>query len=112
MRAERFKNIFFGKKLKCKKIGKKDMAETKIRQRLGIRRAQLSVPTGLPDGIFSYQKFQFGYNWNGKCWYIFKSILEFGIPILWPVHNFVIIWHISTRFGILLYQEKSGNPVH
>jgi hypothetical protein len=24
----------------------------------------------------------------------------------------VIIWHISTRFGILLYQEKSGNPVH
>jgi hypothetical protein len=24
---------------------------------------------------------------------------------------FVVIWYISTRFGIL-YQEKSGNPVY
>jgi hypothetical protein len=31
--------------------------------------------SGLPDGLFSYQKSQFGYMycggpWNGECWYI------------------------------------------
>jgi hypothetical protein len=29
--------------------------------------------------------------------------------ILWPLVNFVVIWYIFPRFGIL-YQEKSGNP--
>jgi hypothetical protein len=29
--------------------------------------------------------------------------------ILWPFGNFVVIWYIFPRFGILC-QEKSGNP--
>jgi hypothetical protein len=27
----------------------------------------------------------------------------------WPLGNFVVIWYIFPRFGIL-YQDKSGNP--
>jgi hypothetical protein len=30
--------------------------------------------------------------------------------MLWQFDNFVVIWYVSPRFGIL-YQQKSGNPV-
>jgi hypothetical protein len=53
---------------------------------------------GLPDGIFTYQKYQFWYILEGRCWYI-----------LWQLGIFYIL-----SFGMLfrlgkLYQEKSGN---
>jgi hypothetical protein len=43
---------------------------------------------------------------------IFHAHLEYISAIwyiLWPFGNFVVIWHMFPRFGILC-QEKSGNP--
>jgi hypothetical protein len=39
--------------------------------------------------------------------YIYDHVVYF---ILFPFGNFVVIWYIFPRFGIL-DQEKSGNPV-
>jgi hypothetical protein len=68
----------------------------------------------LPDGLFSNQKYQFGYILEGLRMGnagIFYGL--FGIfygHILWQFGNVVVIWYIFSRFGILC-QEKSGNPV-
>jgi hypothetical protein len=40
-------------------------------------------------------------------WSIFRPLKIFYVHLVY----FVVIWYISTRFGIL-YQEKSGNPVY
>jgi hypothetical protein len=40
---------------------------------------------------------------------ILNSLRSFGIFYGHLVCNVVVIWYISTRFGILC-QEKSGNP--
>jgi hypothetical protein len=39
--------------------------------------------------------------------YFIDILRQNGIHILWPY--FVVIWYISSRFG-MLYEEKSGNP--
>jgi hypothetical protein len=63
----------------------------------------LSIQTGLPDGLFSNQKYQLGN--------IFESLEmeNIGTYILCPFGDLVEIWYIVPRFGIL-YTEKSGNP--
>jgi hypothetical protein len=40
---------------------------------------------------------------------IWNILRSFGIGILWPFGNVVVIWYIFPRFCILC-QEKSGNP--
>jgi uncharacterized membrane protein len=63
---------------------------------------------GLPDGIFAYQKFQFGYILEGL-----------GMEIVGIFYgNSTAIWFILWSFGIALpvlvfyvYQEKSGKPL-
>jgi hypothetical protein len=59
------------------------------------------LASGVPDVIFSNQKFQFGY-------------ILWDVGILWPFGisygHFMVIWYIFPRFGMLC-QEKSGNPV-
>jgi hypothetical protein len=73
-------------------------------------------PAGLPDGIFSNQKSQFGLilecltmkdvgNFYGHSVY-FTAISY----ILLPFSIFNGHFGISSHFG-MLYQEKSGNPV-
>jgi hypothetical protein len=67
--------------------------------------------SGLPDGIISNQKSQFGYILEGLRMEnvgTFYAHLEYVIDI-WSFGNFGVIWFIFPRFGILC-QEKSGNP--
>jgi hypothetical protein len=69
-----------------------------------------TTSSGLPDGILSNQKFQFGYILLGISMQdvgIFYGRLVFLVPFGTIYGDLV---HFS-RFGIL-YQEKSGNPVH
>jgi hypothetical protein len=51
----------------------------------------------------------------GKFWRVLQwKILVYFMAIwyiLWPFGIFMFIWYQFSRFGIL-YQEKSGNPVH
>jgi hypothetical protein len=47
----------------------------------------------------------FGGSCIGRCWYILWLFGIFNGHLL----QFVVIWYIFPRFGIL-YQEKSGNP--
>jgi hypothetical protein len=70
----------------------------------------------LPDGTFSNQKSKFGYILEGLVMEdvgIFMAILSIlrlhGI-FYGHLVNFVVIWYIFPRFG-MLYREKSGNPV-
>jgi hypothetical protein len=69
---------------------------------------------GLPDGRFSYQKYQIGYLWRAldrkMLVYIFailNVLRPFGI-LYGRLVYFVSVWCIFPRFGILC-QEKSGN---
>jgi hypothetical protein len=39
---------------------------------------------------------------------IWNILRSFGVHILWPFGNVMVIWYIFPRFGILC-QEKSGN---
>jgi hypothetical protein len=68
--------------------------------------------SGLPDGIFSNQKSQFWYIWEGlgmeNCG-IFHVQYCFGIPMLWQFSIFCDRLVTLYRFGIL-YKRKSGNP--
>jgi hypothetical protein len=72
--------------------------------------------SGLPDGLFSNQKTQFGLILEGlrleKVYIFFMAIWNilwiFGIFYNHLVH-FVFICYILSGFGIM-YQEKSGNP--
>jgi hypothetical protein len=60
---------------------------------------------GLPD---KNQKSQFGALEMKRL----VSSMEYLTAIwhiLWPFCNFLAIWYIFPRFGVL-YQEKSGNP--
>jgi hypothetical protein len=71
--------------------------------------------SGLPDGIFSNQKYQFGSILEGlgmgKVGILFGHLENITSIwyILWPFGYLVAIWYIFPRFGILC-QEKSGNP--
>jgi hypothetical protein len=75
----------------------------------------LGCKSGLPDGILSNQKSQFGYILVGLRMEnvgIFYGNFEYYTAnwyILRPLGNGVFIWYIFPRFGILC-QEKSGNP--
>jgi hypothetical protein len=67
---------------------------------------------GLPDGLFSNQKYQFFEGLRLKMLICFIPIWN----ILWTfgifydhLLQFVFIWYIISGFGIM-YQEKSGNP--
>jgi hypothetical protein len=82
------------------------------------KKPQKFLPTaeaGLPDGISSYQKSQFGKILEGLGMQkagIFYGRLECITTtwyILWPCGNVVAIWYIFPCFGILC-QVKSGNP--
>jgi hypothetical protein len=70
--------------------------------------------TGLPDGIFSNQKSQFGKILEGLAMEdvgIFNDhLVQFTVIwyILWPFGRFMVIWHIFSCFGML--HQKSGNP--
>jgi hypothetical protein len=73
--------------------------------------------TGLPDGLFSNQKYQFGKKIRASDWKmliyfmaIWNNFWIFGIFYDHSVH-FVFIWYIfpvlvSCKTG----KEKSGNP--
>jgi hypothetical protein len=74
------------------------------------------APAGLPDGIFSYQKSQFGYIFAGlamlKVWLHFVAILNILRQLgkfYGQVAYFVIVWYISTSFGMFC-QEKIWQP--
>jgi hypothetical protein len=57
----------------------------------------------LPDGIFEYQKFRFGYNFEGLGMKNDSSHLVFLLPIgilYGPNVYFVVIWYISP---VLVY---------
>jgi hypothetical protein len=70
---------------------------------------------GLPDGIFSYQKYQFGYILVGL---LMENVGIFDVELVY----FVTLWYVLWHFGIFLcnlvffphfgmfYQEKSGKP--
>jgi hypothetical protein len=70
---------------------------------------------GLPDGIYSYKKSQFGYNLEGLgienlgIFYGTWEYLRHFVGILRPFG--ILCGHlvIFYRFG-MLYREKSGNP--
>jgi hypothetical protein len=61
---------------------------------------------GLPD--FQTKTPNLGKFWRALEWKIFVYFMPIW-NILWPFGNFVVIWHMFPRFGILC-QEKSGNP--
>jgi hypothetical protein len=71
--------------------------------------------TGLPDGSFSDQKYQFGYileDLGMENVAINSGLLEHFATIVYiqlAFDNFVVICSIFTRF-VILYPEKSGNP--
>jgi hypothetical protein len=87
-----------------------------------LRKSCLLAGSGLPDGLFSKQKSQFGEilggHCLGRCWYILRP---FGLFYGYLVY-FAAIWYILWQLGILyghlvyfsrlgmLHQEKSGNP--
>jgi hypothetical protein len=74
--------------------------------------------TGLPDGIFSDQKSQFGKFWRALQW---KMYVLYFMDIWLTLRTFNNI-HVLHPLGIFcgylvyfprvgkLYQEKSGNP--
>jgi hypothetical protein len=73
----------------------------------------LSVGTGLPDGLFSNQKYQFGYIFEGL------GMENVGIfMIIWKyLVNFMVVWYSLWLFGIYIFsvlvcldRAKSGNP--
>jgi hypothetical protein len=71
-------------------------------------------PSGLPDGLFSNEKYKFGQSLEGVvmeevC--SFYGHLVYFTALYGRLVYFVVIWYIFPRFG-RLYQEKSGNPGH
>jgi hypothetical protein len=73
------------------------------------------LAAGLPDGLFSNQKSQFGKILEGlrmeNAGKLYCNLEYFTVIcyILWPFGNAVVIWYVFPRFGILC-REKSGNP--
>jgi hypothetical protein len=74
---------------------------------------ELVLGTGLPDGIFSHQKSDFGQIWEchalkdvGK---FYGHLANFTSYISCPFGMFCGQFGIFSRFGMLC-QEKSGNP--
>jgi hypothetical protein len=67
---------------------------------------EASTP-GLPDGLFSNQKSQFGQILedlrmeNAGIFYGHLEYLAVIRYILWPFGNVVVIWYIFLYFGIL-----------
>jgi hypothetical protein len=68
----------------------------------GDRALQRKPIEGLPDGLFSYQKVNFGGPWNGKWWYIYLG--PFGIFYgLWYT-----LWPFDIACGYLVYFSRFG----
>jgi hypothetical protein len=70
---------------------------------------------GLPDGLFSNQKSQFGSNWRVLHWrmlvyfmYTWSFVIFYGHFVYIYIY-IKVIWYIFSHFGIL-YLEKSGTP--
>jgi hypothetical protein len=63
---------------------------------------------GLPDGIFSNQKYKFGPILNGLAMEDFGSFIAIFILYCYLVY-FAVILYIFPHFG-MLQQRKSGNP--
>jgi hypothetical protein len=64
----------------------------------------------LPDGIFSYQKYKF---WSELEWemlvyfIVICSILRsFGIDILWPIGNFVVVCYIFPAAWYIVSKQN------
>jgi hypothetical protein len=69
---------------------------------------------GLPDGLVSNQKSQFGYVLEGVAIEKIAVFYDQSVFMLLEIFYghlvyFVVIWYIFPCFSIL-YQEKSGNP--
>jgi hypothetical protein len=85
------------------------------RQRTFLFMAGELSPPGLPDAIFSYQIFRFGYVLKGldveKCWSI---LWYFGIfnEHLVCYGYLVFLWYIFSRFGMFykIWQPRSPTP--
>jgi hypothetical protein len=86
-----------------------------LTQEFELKALKKYIETGLPDGIFSNQKIQFGQLLEGLGMENVATInnhLEYNMAIwhiLRPFGNLEVIWCIFTLFGILC-QVKSGNP--
>jgi hypothetical protein len=71
-----------------------------------------NVPVpGLPDGIFAYQTYQFGYILDG---FGMENIAKFACYLVyfmtnWYFYYYLVFWVHCYSFG-KLYQDKSGNP--
>jgi hypothetical protein len=72
---------------------------------------------GLPDGLVSDRKYQFGYIFEGPevdiVGIFCAHLWEYTTAALYIFVSFgicVAVWYIFPRFGILCH-EKSGNPV-
>jgi hypothetical protein len=73
---------------------------------------RLVLRSGLPDGLFSNQKSQFGYfvrSCYGNLGIFYDHLVYFTAIFYGHLVYFVVTWYIFTRFGILDH-EKSGNP--
>jgi hypothetical protein len=75
--------------------------------------------SGLPNGMFSNQKSQFGKkNFRASDWKMLIYFMAIGKYFMdkylgYSTYDhslhFVFIWYIFSSFGIM-HQEKSGNP--
>jgi hypothetical protein len=71
-----------------------------------------NVPVpGLPDGIFAYQTYQFGYILDG---FGMENIAKFACYLVyfmtnWYFYYYLVFWVHCYSFG-KLYQDKSGSP--
>jgi hypothetical protein len=79
--------------------------------------SNFEATAGLPDGLFSNQKYQFGKILEGLAmenvgiFYVhlvhFTAIWYMYFVAIWYILK--LFWYIFPRFG-MLHQEKSGNP--
>jgi hypothetical protein len=73
--------------------------------------------SGLQDGIFLYQKYQYRLIWEGLVVManivIFYDHMEYFTAILYIYGHLVILWSCGILFPIFWYilPKKSGNPI-
>jgi hypothetical protein len=61
--------------------------------------------TGLPDGVFSYQKYHFSVFWKALGWKTFIISWQFGIFVAILVY-FVAIWYFEPRKNLATLVRK------
>jgi hypothetical protein len=72
--------------------------------------------SGLPDGLFSNQKYQFGYilegPWYGKCWTFYAHLKYFRaiLKILWQFGTVLVKFDIFFPFWYVWTEQNPGNP--